>query len=143
VEHAHAQLAKLWRLPRVVGDLLLRMQEYRFLIPECLDGTSVPQPEWRMDLLKRSLTALNGGYTQGADVVGEWAGAPPERSKQFIVSISAEHEPRLNALLYLFREKFQQQAIYVASGADSWLIDHQTPRPERESLLWAREALEL
>jgi hypothetical protein len=109
-----------------------------------LDGTTaLPHHERRWQLLKAGLIATANGYTQTTNVEGVWLDNPPEVCRQFVVSVSAEAEPRLFAMLYLFREKFSQQAIYVASGGESWLVDHQTARPEREYLQWAREVLEL
>lgn len=120
------------------------MQEYRFMVPECPDGSDAPHPGRRWKILKDALIELAGGYTQTQNVEGAWKdkdGVTCEPCRRFIVSIPAWQMEKLFAMLWLFREKFSQKAIYVSSGGDSWLIDDEMAEPLPEHLEWAREVL--
>ena len=125
-------------------DVNLPMQEYRFLIPECLDGTNVPQPGFRFEKLKQGLVKLANGYTTHR-VEGAWKNNDEttcEPCRQFIVAISDEQRLLLFAMIHACREKFYQQAIYVANGEHSWLIDH-TYQPDPNAKRQARDLLQL
>jgi hypothetical protein len=57
------------------------------------------------------------------------------------VPLAPWQEPVLLALLWLIREKFTQDAIWVACGSESWLIDSKMADPASEYLRRARDIL--
>jgi hypothetical protein len=123
------------------------MREYRFLIPVGPDNEPRGRhPGRRWDALKHALIEVAGGYTDAGVVEGAWrdnGSEVCEPCRHFFVSVSPYNEHKLWAMFYLFREKFTQQSIYVASGGECWLINSDSERPPKESLAWARRALRL